>query len=125
MNPKLNEINELIGLCDKMLNQIAKIGDIQKGDETYLLYKEKVDAFCRKYHINNREYGPFAILSKFYFVYDYTLNSSEVCAIRDALVKIKHDYFEENFEKIFISHREKDKRQVEAFVNLLYAIGIS
>lgn len=124
MNPKLKEINELIDLCDKMLEQIAKIGDIQKGNTTYLEYKDKVDTFCKKYHINNIEYGPYAILSKFYFISNYTLNTSEVCSIRDALVKIKHTYFKEDFEKIFISHREKDKKQVEAFVNLLYAIGI-
>ena len=37
---------------------------------------------------------------------------------------IKHDFFQDNYEKIFISHREKDAEQVHAFVDLLHTIGI-
>ena len=34
------------------------------------------------------------------------------------------DRFKDDYEKIFISHREADKDQVDAFVDLLHAIGI-
>lgn len=37
---------------------------------------------------------------------------------------MKHTLLPDSFEKIFISHREKDKANVEALVELLYAIGI-
>lgn len=125
MNSKLNEINELIDLCDRMLNYIVQFGDIRNGNKIYEEYKSKVNNFCQKHKINKRAYAPYAILEKFYFYrVPYSVNAGEVCAIKDALVKIKHTHFNEDFEKIFISHREKDKEQVDAFINLLYAIGI-
>lgn len=44
--------------------------------------------------------------------------------IRRTVIDMKHDLCASCFERIFISHREMDKRQVAAFINLLYAIGI-
>ena len=62
--------------------------------------------------------------STFYFKDCYTVNASEISAIKDALIKIKHTLFKDDYEKIFISHREKDKEQVAAFISLLHALGI-
>ena len=48
----------------------------------------------------------------------------EVKTIYETVVALKHDLFPESFEKIFISHREKDQKQIVAFMELLYALGI-
>ena len=37
---------------------------------------------------------------------------------------MKHELYPNCFEKVFISHREKDKEQVAAFIDLLHALGI-
>lgn len=125
MNPKLKEINELIALCDQMLFYIQERGDIRPNNELYLSYKFKVDAFCKQNKINDKNYAPYVILCTFFFNSSvYTVNKSEVLAIKNALVEIKHTLFKDDYEKIFISHREADKDQVDAFVDLLHAIGI-
>lgn len=124
MNPKLKEINELIALCDQMLAYIQERGDIRPNNELYLSYRSKVNSFCEENKINKRQYALYAILCTFYFKNVYTVNVSEVSAIRDALVKIKHSLFRNDYEQIFISHREKDAEQVAAFVELLHVIGI-
>ena len=125
MNPKLKEINELIALCDQMLFYIQERGDIRPNNDLYLSYKFKVDSFCKQNKINDKSYAPYAILCTFFFNSSaYTVNKSEVLAIKNALVEIKHTLFKDGYEKIFISHREADKDQVDAFVDLLHAIGI-
>lgn len=125
MNPKLKEINELIVLCDQMLDYIQEHGDIHPGNDLYETYKHKVDVFCTNNRLKNKNYALFVILDKFHFGGRvYTVNKSEVSAIRAALVEIKHTLFKDNYEKIFISHREADKEQVDAFVELLHTIGI-
>lgn len=125
MNPKLKEINELIALCDQMLFYIQERGDIRPNNDLYLSYKFQVDAFCKQNKINDKNYAPYVILCTFFFNSSvYTVNKSEVLAIKNALVEIKHTLFKDDYEKIFISHREADKDQVDAFVDLLHAIGI-
>lgn len=125
MNPKLKEINELIALCDQMLFYIQERGDIRPNNDLYLSYKFKVDAFCKQNKINDKNYAPYVILCTFFFNSSvYTVNKSEVLAIKNALVEIKHTLFKDDYEKIFISHREADKDQVDAFVDVLHAIGI-
>ena len=125
MNPKLKEINELIALCDQMLLYIQERGDIRPGNNFYSSYKIKVSSFCKEYKINDGNYGPYEIINAFYFKSSaYTINKSEVSAIKYALIEIKHTLFKDDYEKIFISHREADKEQVDAFVDLLHAIGI-
>ena len=125
MNPKLKEINELIALCDQMLFYIQERGDIRPNNALYLSYKFKVDTFCKENKINDVNYAPYAVLCKFYFNSGaYTVNRSEASAIKNALIEIKHKLFKDDYDKIFISHREADKEQVDAFVDLLHAIGI-
>lgn len=125
MNSKLKEINELISLCDQMLSYIQQRGDIRPNNDLYCSYKIQVDSFCKQNKIDDRSYAPYALLCALYFdSRAYTVNTSEVLAIRNTLVQIKHDLFKNDYEKIFISHREDDKEQVHAFVDLLYDIGI-
>lgn len=125
MNSKLKEINELITLCDQMMFYIQEHGDIRPNNDFYLSYKFKVESFCKQNKINDKRYALFAILCTFYFKGTaYTVNKSEVLEIKNALVEIKHTLFKDCYEKIFISHREADKEQVHAFVDLLHAIGI-
>lgn len=110
MNPKLKEINELIALCDQMLLYIQERGDIRPNNDLYCLYKLKVESFCKNNKINDVNYAPYAVLCTFFFKSSaYTVNKSEVLAIKNALVEIKHMLFKDDYEKIFISHREADK----------------
>ncbi len=125
MNPKLQEINELLGLCDQMLSYIQAHGDIRPNNNIYYEYRRKVKSFCSKHNIMNKNYAPFAVLNTFYFESrSYTVNTSEVLAIKNTLVLLKHTLFKDSYEKIFISHREADREQVDAFMTLLHAIGV-
>ena len=71
------------------------------------------------------DYGPYAALNALYFHgRPYFVNKTHVETIRLIVENMKHELFSDSFEKIFISHREKDREQVSAFIDLLYAIGI-
>lgn len=125
MNTELKEINEIISICDAMIKQIRNDGILYSRNQEYEEYKERINSFLTSHKLMRNDYGPFAILRLLYFNnYSYTVNLSEAKAIRDTVIGLKHELFPDAFEKIFISHREKDRAQVDAFIELLYAIGI-
>ena len=124
MNEQMNEINEIIDLCDEMIEYIKSKGIIRSGDSIYEAYKIKIDDFFRKYHLEDRDYAPYAVLSKLFFTHGYSVNLSEASMIRRTVVDMKHELCPNCYERIFISHREIDRDQVRAFINLLYFIGI-
>lgn len=125
MNHRLKEINELIDLCDQMLMFSHQTGYIKTTNTIYQTYCGLVDKFCKEHNLNDKNYAPFAILYKYWGPSaNATLYPSEIQAIKSNLILIKHAFFKDDYEKIFISHREKDSAQTEAFVQLLYDIGI-
>ena len=125
MNNQLKEINSIISLCDAMIDEINRIGIIRTGNPVYEEYKKQIKAYCSSHNLMRSDYGPYAVLDKLYFPSaGYTVCSSEARMIRSTVVGMKHELYPNAYEKIFISHREKDKKQVEKFVDLLYAIGI-
>ena len=114
MNPKLKEINEIIAQCDRMMDVAQKIGYIKTNHEYYRIYCERIDNFCTVHNLKDRNYAPYAILCKYWTSSsDATLYPSEIAAIKHNLTLIKHTLFENDYEKIFISHREKDADQVQ------------
>jgi hypothetical protein len=124
-NRKLNEINEIITLCDEMIDYICEYGIIRTGNQLYESYMRRIYAFFSARKGLQHDYGPYYVLRTFYYANkDYTLCLSEAKAIRDAVIGMKHELFPNCYEKVFISHREKDKDQVAAFIELLYALGI-
>lgn len=125
MDTRLQEINSLIEVCDAMISEISETGVLGPGSTTYGMYKDRVFAFMKSNHLNRYDYGPFAALSALYFKgARYTVNLTEAKTIRRIIIDMKHDLLSDSFDKIFISHREKNGKQVEAFVELLHAIGI-
>lgn len=125
MNLKLKEINEIISRCDQMMDVAQKIGYIKANHDYYCTYCEQIDIFCSTHNLEDKNYAPYAILNKYWAPFsEAKLFPSEIAEIRHNLVLIKHDLFEDAYEKIFISHREKDADQVAAFVELLHVIGI-
>lgn len=125
MNPQLKEINEIISICNDMSVYIDKFGNISPGNPTYENYKSQIALFLKKQGLKRGDYGPFEVLNMFWSNNrSFSLNSNEMSIIRKTIIDIKHDLFPDCFEKIFISHREKNKAQVSAFMELLYAIGI-
>jgi len=126
MNSSLQEINEIITLCDEMVNFVGSKGNIRNGNSLYNEYKKKINDFVKKHELSQRDYVPYAVLDSFYFsTPSYSLNLSETEMIRRTVVNLKHELFPDSFDRIFISHREKNKNQVAAFIDLLYFIGIS
>lgn len=125
MNPSLQEINEIIKICDKMVNFVRSKGIIRNGNSLYSEYKKKIYDFVKKYELLQPDYAPYAVLDSFYFsTSSYYLNMSEVEMIRRTVIELKHELFPDSFDRVFISHREKNKDQVAAFMDLLYSIGI-
>lgn len=125
MNTQLKEINEIIALCDRMVDYIEKNGIICTGNSEYETYKMQIKAFFNSRDDITRNYGPYQVLAKLYFSgKKYTVCRSEAEMIRNAVIWMKHDLYPNCFDKVFISHREKDKDQVAAFIELLYALGI-
>lgn len=126
MNSSLQEINEIITLCDEMVSFVRSKGNIRKGNSLYNEYKEKIRDFVKKHELSQPDYAPYVVLEAFFFsASSYYLNISEAEMIRRTVVELKHELFPDSFDKIFISHREKNKDQVAAFMDLLYSIGIS
>ena len=126
MNPHLKEINDIIALCDDMIVNISKLGDIHPGNQIYAEYRKKIYAFLKGHGLIRKDYVAYEVLNLFYY-YDrapFSLNLNEVSLIRKTIIDIKHELFPNCFDKIFISHREKNRDQVSAFMELLYSIGI-
>lgn len=125
MNFSLQEINEIIALCDEMVKYASKNGTISSGNEVYIKYAHSINNFMYAHKLKDRNYPIFCILDHYYTSNrGSTLNMREVKTIYETVVALKHDLFPESFEKIFISHREKDQKQIVAFMELLYALGI-
>ncbi|MBR4319721.1 MAG: hypothetical protein IKP69_06700 [Oscillospiraceae bacterium] len=118
--------NEIVKLCESMIEYIQKNGIINKGNELYLNYRKRIYQFVNKYDLKHSDSDIHVLL---YYIIDmyyshYTLNQNEAQIILETIVRLKHELFPDNYEKIFISHREKDKEQVHAFMELLHVIGI-
>lgn len=125
MNLSLQKINEIIALCDEMVKYASKNGTISSGSEVYITYAYRINEFMCAHKLKDRNYPIFCILAHYHTSNrGITLNMREVKTIYETVVALKHDLFPEYFEKIFISHREKDRKQIVAFMELLYALGI-
>ena len=55
MNPKLQEINELIALCDQMLNYVWENGFISTRNETYITYTRLWERFSKKNDVISKQ----------------------------------------------------------------------
>lgn len=125
MNLKLKEINEIISLCNQMIDIEQKNGYIKSNHDCYRSYCKKIGIFCSTHNLEDKNYASYAILNMYWQPSsDVKLFKSEIVEIRHNLILLKHELFKDAYEKIFISHREKDADQVAAFVELLHVIGI-
>lgn len=130
MEVKLMELNEIIEVCKDLINRIRKNGNgnVKTGDDLYEKYKTLINAFCTKYDIEHMDskliHSTYLSIKDYYWNRNYTVNLNEATSILELIVYLKSLLYPNLYEKIFISHREKDKEQVDAFIALLYAIGI-
>lgn len=125
MNLELEEINEIISLCDRMRDEAQKYGYIKTNHNYYCTYCKQINIFCSKHNLEDKSYAPYAVLNLYWQPSSNDkLFPSEIAEIRHNLILLKNELFKDAYEKIFISHREKDKDQVAAFVELLHVIGI-
>ena len=124
MSNNLTVINEMICICDEMIEYTSTHGGLYGTNKLYHDYKNKLDQFnqVHKDTFMNSDYGPLFILNKFTGCSYWT--PSAITVIREALIQIKHEQFPKHYERIFISHREKDKPQTDALITLLHDIGI-
>lgn len=128
METKLIEINEIISVCKALVERIQINGIVRAGDDLYEKYKTLINSFCNKYGIKDMQskmiHSAYLRIIDYYWKGNYTVNVKEAQDILEIIVYLKSLLFPDLYEKIFISHREKDKEQIDAFVELLYAIGI-
>ncbi len=125
MNNMLSEINEILDLCDAMIRYIKERGEIQPGNGLYQAYKTQIYAFLKGRKLMREDFAPYQVLSQFYYRgANYTVHLNEAQMLRTTVAALQHSLFPNYFESIFISHREKDQRQVGALIELLYCIGI-
>ena len=125
MNLKLKEINEIISLCEQMMDISQTKGYISTNHDYYRTYCKKIENFCDTHHLKNKGYAPYTVLDLYWQpLSNGRLFPSEITEIRHNLILLKHNLFKDAYENIFISHREKDEDQVAAFVELLHVIGI-
>lgn len=125
---QLSELNEIINVCKSLVERIKVIGTVSYKDELYEEYKALIDSFCTKYKIQDRTSDSFReiydTLKHYFWTQRYTVNQNEAQTILETVIQLKYELFPNLYEKIFISHREIDKEQVDALIDLLYAIGI-
>jgi len=128
MNIGLKEINEIIAVCESLEQYIFMNGTVETGDASYEKYKKLIDRFDDTYSLQTHSSAEVKYLRgklcKLYWKDKYTVCLEEARDIKSLIIKLKHVLFPDYYEKIFISHREMDKEQVHAFIELLYAIGI-
>lgn len=125
---QLAEIQKIIDVCVSLVERIKVIGTVSYKDELYEEYKALIDSFCTKYKIQDRTSDSFReiydTLKHYFWTQRYTVNQNEAQTILETVIQLKYALFPNYYEKIFISHREVDKKQVDALIDLLYAIGI-
>lgn len=128
MRNQLIEINEIISVCEELVAQIQTIGTVKYRDDIYEKYKALINVFCNKYNIEDNPCEDvrctYRAIKYYYWNGRYTVNYKEASDILELVVSLKYLLFPNLYEKIFISHREKDKVQVDALIELLYALGI-
>ena len=128
MNTQLIELNEIIKVCEDLVARIKRNGDVGTGDDLYEQYKFAINKFYNKYNLKSSDSSHISsavrIINEFHWDSNYTVNLLEAKIILESVSWLKELLFPGLFENIFISHREKDKEQVEALIELLYAIGI-
>lgn len=123
----LQDINEVIDASKALVGFIQRNGTVRTGNHEYNHYKDLIAQFVGKYRLKDSGNPYYFVLDRYYFYehQSYTVNLAEARMIYRTLVAWKHELVPDCFEKVFISHREKDKPQVDAFINLLHAIGIA
>jgi hypothetical protein len=124
MNTTLIDINEILVLLDKIMDELSVGKIIRTGNEFYEEYRKKIKSFVQKNKIDEVYPNIYTFLCKYYFTKNYTVDMNEARAMKNLVVELKNVLFPNLFEKIFISHREKDKKYTDALVELLHAIGI-
>jgi len=126
---QLSELNEIINVCKSLVERIKVNGTVRAIDSLYEKYKVLIRSFCEKYNLENshsmRVGTIYDILVKYYWnSYSYSVSLKEANVLLKTLNELKQELRSDHYERIFISHREKDKEQVDALIELLYAIGI-
>lgn len=125
MDSKLKELNEILDSVDRMIEYIQLHSKIVRGNTEYDSYKRNILNFCKKHTVQKKYPELYYWLDFYYFEsFSYSVNMAEALNIRKLVIELKDTICPNSYEKIFISHREKDKEQVDAFVELLHAIGI-
>lgn len=125
MKTTIKDINKIISLCEKMITYLHINKIIYPGNELYNTYKKEITTLFNNVDIDKSSYAPYKELKRLYFsTFSYTVNLEEATAILENVKKVKHDLFSNQYDRIFISHREVDKEQVELFIDLLHSIGI-
>jgi hypothetical protein len=127
MNVILKEINEIIEVCDSLIYAIQHKEDYCSANalSIYIDYKSKIKSFMKKNELIRDDNPLYRTIDSLYSRNSaYTPNIKEAIMIRKLIVELKHTLYPECYEKIFISHREKDYEQVNAFIELLHSIGI-
>ena len=130
MNTKLLEINDIISACETMTAYIKENGTVLVGNSShYFEYRDKINRFDDKHDLKNSDSvivrGIHSVLTDLYWNRpNATVSFVEAETILHTIIRLKHELFPNQYEKIFISHCEKDKEQTEAFIEMLYAIGI-
>lgn len=125
---QLSELNEIISVCKSLVERIKVNGTVRSKDDLYEKYKDLIDSFCRKYRIQDNASNCirkiYDILKHYYWARGYTVDQNEAQTILETVIQLKYELFPILYEKIFISHREIEKEQVDALIDLLYTIGI-
>lgn len=127
MKATVKDINKVISSCNDMISFIGKNGDIKYEDNLYEQYKRSLIQFFNNFDKDKNSYVPYRNLfsSKLYYSSSlYTVNMLEAQSMLNYLMQIKKDLFSDVYNRIFISHRELDKAQINLFVDLLHVIGI-
>lgn len=128
MNTKLTDINELIEICEELVNHIQQYGSIDStrgsGYPIYEKYYYKIDTFDDKYNICMNKPTLAEVIKCYLPKRVNKLCLMDAKYILKTIIELKHSMFPNDYEMMFLSHCSKDKEQVDAFVQLLNDIGI-
>lgn len=129
MSTQLAEIKEIIKICEMLVDETIKAGSLKSPVPTYEMYKDLIYSFCNKYNIKNHSSKlvrtAYSVINSYFWSgSSYTVSPKEASDILQINNFLKQSLFPDLYERIFISHCEKDKDSIHEFVQLLYVIGI-
>lgn len=117
---QFQDLNEVITLAKEELANF----DLPNASEGRCRLRSIINKLIDSLHLTSSSPYVRRLYSNWNILNESRCTKLDLSFVIEALSNIKRDFFPQYFDKIFISHSEKDKDIVDSFISLLHNIGI-